>query len=325
MRADRLLSLLMLLQTRGQMTARQLAETLEVSERTIYRDIDALSMAGVPVYGEPGPDGGYALLDSYRTNLTGLSESEVRALFMLSIPEPLVHLGVKQDLQAALLKLTAALPATRQGDEQQVRQRIHIDATWWHQGEAPLPYLEMLYQAVWQDRRVHLTYRLPSGFEAEHLFDPYGLVAKGGTWYLVCARGELVQARRVGDLLGARLSEEGFQRPPGFDLQAFWRGWCADQERTRALYPVVLRVAPEAMPALAARFGAARARRVRECIAQAGPADADGWLTIEIAFESLYAARDRILPLGSAVQVVTPEPLRRSVLDYAEQIVSLYT
>src|SRR5512136_703550 len=135
MRADRLLSLLMLLQARGRMTAQELAAELEVSERTIYRDINALSASGVPVYAESGPGGGCALLDSYRTNLTGLDQDEVRALFMLSIPAPLDQLGVSQELRTALLKLSAALPDTRRGDEERTRQRIHLDSTWWFQPE----------------------------------------------------------------------------------------------------------------------------------------------------------------------------------------------
>ena len=159
MRADRLLSLLMLLQTRGQMTAQELAKELEVSERTIYRDMDALSVAGIPIYGEPGPEGGFALLNSYRTNLTGLTEGEVRALFMLSIPAPLADLGVSQELRSALLKLSAALPDSHRRDEAKVRQRFHLDSTWWHQGAEQLPHLSTVHDALWQDRQLHIVYR----------------------------------------------------------------------------------------------------------------------------------------------------------------------
>ena len=141
MRADRLLSILMLLQARGRMTAQELAEDLEVSVRTIYRDIDALSVAGIPIYTERGPGGGCALLDSYRTTLTGLTRHEVRALFMLSIPAPLAELGVGQDLRAALLKLSAALPVAHRQDEERVRQRIHLDAVDWFHAREPVPYL----------------------------------------------------------------------------------------------------------------------------------------------------------------------------------------
>jgi len=183
------------------MTARELAKELEVSERTIYRDIDALSIAGVPVYGEPGPDGGYALVDSYRTNLTGLTEGEVRALFMLSIPAPLADLGVSQELRAALLKLSAALPDARRRDEERVRQRFHLDSTWWRQGEERVPHLQTIHQAVWQDRKLHVMYHPPFAIEIERLVAPYGLVAKAGVWYLVCARNDRLHVHRVSDLL----------------------------------------------------------------------------------------------------------------------------
>ena len=150
MRADRLLSLLMLLQTRGQMTARELAEELEVSERTIYRDIDALSAAGVPVYAVRGPGGGCALMDGYRTDLTGLTRDEVRALFMLSVPAPLADLGLSRELRAALRKLSAALPVTRRADERRMRERVHLDSVWWYQQEEPVPYLRTIQEKVAQ-------------------------------------------------------------------------------------------------------------------------------------------------------------------------------
>ena len=323
MRADRLLSMLMLLQARGRMTAQQLAEELEVSERTIYRDINALSVAGVPVYGDRGPEGGYALLDSYRTNLTGLNEDEVRALFMLSIPAPLTDLGVSQELKAALLKLSAALPDARRYDEERVRQRIHLDSTWWFQDEEPVPYLQTIYEAVWQDRKLHIAYRQPFGtpVEIERQVAPYGLVAKAGVWYMVYARSGRIRAHRVSHLLDARISNESFERPADFELAAFWKTWCAEFEENRPYYPVIARVAPNLVPELHRYFG----DRIRAKIAEAGPPDAEGWITLELPFERLAAARDRILGLGGAIEVLEPEALRRSVLDFAIQIAALYT
>lgn len=159
MRADRLLALLMLLQTGGRMTAAELARELEVSERTIYRDLDALAMAGVPVYAERGPGGGCALLDSYRTSLTGLTDGEVRALFLLSLPTPLADLEVGRDLKAAVLKLNAALPAERQDQADWLRQRLHLD--WSAPSEAEtVPHLPQVQRAVWENRRLRVTYRL---------------------------------------------------------------------------------------------------------------------------------------------------------------------
>ena len=324
MRADRLLSLLMLLQARGRMTAQALAMELEVSERTIYRDIDALSAAGVPVYGEAGPQGGYALLDSYRTNLTGLTEDEVRALFMLSIPAPLAELGVSQELKAALLKLSASLPAARRSDEGRVRQRIHLDWVSWHQPEGPVPHLQTIHRAVWQDRRLHITYSLeiPSSVKQfERLVDPYGLVAKAGIWHLVCAGDGRMRALRVSQILDAHIAGERFQRPTGFDLATFWEQWCARQAESRPSYRVTARVSPIIIPFLPHYFG----EPIHAVIAQAGPPDAEGWITLTLPFETARAARERILGFGGAVEVLEPEPLRKSVIDYATQIVTFYS
>lgn len=320
MRADRLLSLLMLLQTRGRMTARALSKELQVSERTIYRDIDALSTAGVPVYGEAGLDGGYALLDSYRTNLTGLSEAEVRALFMLNIPAPLADLGVSQELKSALLKLTAALPAARRPNEEYVRQRFYLDSVGWQRDEEAVPHLKTIHQAVWQDRKLHLTIHA-FAVQVQKLVDPYGLVVKAGVWYLVCAAHGHIRVHRISYLVDARLSDERFERPADFDLAAYWQASCAEYEQNRSLYSVIVRVAPDFVPVLPRYLGSG----IREKIARAQPPDAEGWVTLELAFESLEAARDRLLDFGRGVEVLEPYALRRSLLDIAEQIVALYT
>ncbi len=321
MRADRLLSLLMLLQARGRMSARELAAELEVSERTIYRDVEALSAAGVPLYGQAGPEGGYALLDSYRTNLTGLTEGEVRALSMLSIPEALGALGMGQELRAALLKLSAALPEARRHDGASVRQRFYMDSTWWAQGEEPVPHLRTIHDAVWQDRRLHLTYLiLPLGIRVEQDVDPYGLVAKAGVWYLVCVVNGAPRVHRVSALLDVQPLAASFERPETFDLESFWKGLCAARERSYAAYPVTVRVVPEFIPELPRYFGA----QIRAKLAEAGPPDAEGRITLELAFESLEAARERLLGLGRVVEVLEPLPLRRGLADFAAQIVALY-
>lgn len=322
MRADRLLSLLMLLQARGRMTAEALAEELETSVRTIYRDIEALSMAGIPVYAERGRGGGIALVERFQTNLTGLTENEVRALFMLSIPGPLADLGVREELRAAMLKLSAALPAARRQDEAFVRQRVHLDARWWFQAGEPVPYLETVQCAVWQDRRLYLTSSpsYPAREAVERLVEPYGLVAKAGVWYLVARRGDQFRAYRVSRLRDAHLSPETFARCPDFDLAAFWQDWCREFEETRADYPVVVRVAPELVPLLPSTFG----DPVRAQIAQAPPLDAEGWITLTLNFEYLEMARSRLLGYGRAVEVLEPEALRLSLVDYAAQIVAFY-
>jgi predicted DNA-binding transcriptional regulator YafY len=314
MRADRLLSMLMLLQTRGRLTARALAAELEVSERTVYRDLDALSAAGVPVYAERGPGGGCALLDSYRTTLTGLTDDEVRALFMLTIPAALTQLGVGPELKAALLKLSAALPAERRRDEAWVRQRIHLDWSGWEQADEPAPHLRTVQRAVWEDRRLWLAYQRQAGpaiRRFERTVDPYGLVAKAGVWHLVCAADGKLRVYRVSRLLEVRLTEERFQRPAGFDLAAFWEAWSARPEVRLPPFLVTVRL----LPALAAELPGAVA---------IAPPDAQGWITITAPFAGFEPARTRLLGLGGAVEVLEPLSLRHSVADFAAQVVAAY-
>lgn len=319
MRADRLLSLLMLLQTRGRMTARHLAGELEVSERTIYRDIDALSIAGVPVYAERGPGGGCALLDSYRTSLTGLNEDEVRALFMLSIPAPLSDLGVAGELRAALLKLSAALPAGQHDNGERARQRIHLDSVWWFQDEETSPHLQVIHQAVWKNCILRLTVRLPFDTHVERLVKPYGLVAKTSVWYLVCGRDDHVRVQRLSDVVDVQLTGESFVRPVDFDLARFWQDWCRSYEDNRPYYPVTARVSPQFVASLPQYFG----RRLPD-LTQIAPPDDAGWVTMILPFETFWDARRAVLSFGRAVEVLEPIALRKSVIDVAQQIVALY-
>lgn len=281
MRADRLLSLLMILQARGRVTAAALANELEVSVRTIYRDLDALSAAGVPVYAERGPGGGCALLDSYRTTLTGLTDAEVRALFVTALPAALVQLGLGSELKAALLKLSAALPAERRQEEAWVRQRVHLDWSGDEPAHEAVPHLPVLKQAVWADRRLWLTHRVPGSpgtISAERLVDPLGLVSLAGDWHLVCSAGGRRRVYRVARLLAARITGESFERPAGFDLAAFWAGWRAEREGQRTRYPVTVRVAPGILPWLPQLFGSAVQVPVEAAAETAR--DPAGWATV---------------------------------------------
>jgi predicted DNA-binding transcriptional regulator YafY len=323
MRADRLLSLLMLLQARGRMTAQELAQELEVSERTIYRDINALSASGVPVYAESGPGGGCALLDSYRTNLTGLTADEARALFMLSIPAPLDQLGVTQELKAALLKLSAALPEARRRDEERIRQRIYLDSQNWFQDADAVPQLPVIYRAVWDDRLVVITLRVQfAAFiesQIEQVIAPYGLVAKAGVWHIIAARDDQLRVYRAADVIAARLLDETFTRSADFDLAEFWQKWCDSVEQNRSRYAATLRLAPHFVSIAPYYLGA----EVRVSIDQATP-DEQGRVTIGVMFESLEDARARCLSLGYAIEVLEPAALRRSIVDFADQIRKVY-
>lgn len=321
MRADRLISMLMLLQSRGKMTAADLAEALEVSERTIYRNVQALGAAGVPVYADHGPGGGMALLDSYRTNLTGLKEDEQRALFMLlSAPGPLEKLGAHHELKSALFKLNAALSNPGGSDEEKVRQRFYLDWSWWFHSQEPVPHLNTIQQAVWQGCCLRLHYRTFSKIPIDVLVEPYGLVAKAGIWFLVAGVEGAPHVYQVSWLVDVEKYEECFSRPPDFDLAEFWQRWCAQYEENQQAFVATLRVSPKLLPFLPFYFGS----RVVDLITSAGPPDGDGWLKLTLPFESLESARDRILAFGSAAEVLAPVALRCSIIDYAAQIVRFY-
>lgn len=320
MRADRLLSLLMLLQARGQMSARELAEELEVSKRTIYRDITALSSSGVPVYASRGPGGGVRLIEEYRTTLTGLTPDETRALFMMNIPAPLMQLGMGEKFKGALLKLSASLPDARRADEARTRQRILLDSSWWFQSGQDVPYLQTIQQALFQDRGLRIKVRWEFfNAEFEQEAEPYGLVAKANIWYLVYGRGGTPHVVRVSQIVEAEVQPEGFTRPAGFELEAFWERWCREYE-AQPPFQAKVRVAPQALPFLAEYIG----ERARGQLSHSHPPDSDGWVTLDLPFESFAAARTRLLGLGRAVEVLEPESLRKSLIDFAEQILAFY-
>jgi predicted DNA-binding transcriptional regulator YafY len=319
MRADRLISILMLLQSRGRMTAQALADEFDVSERTIYRDIDALSISGVPIFPEHGPGGGFALLDSYRTTLTGMTEEELNALFLLSVPSPFEKLGISRELRSALLKLSASLPAARRPSEEMSQNRFLID---WEgfQIEPAAPGLQTIQQAVWKNRRLLLSYRLIMGVALQDVpVDPYALVAKAGAWYLVAMHEVRLNVYGIADLTGVRETGETFVRQAGFDLPTYWQQWCQRSEQRRRSYPVTVRFSPDAIALLPLYFGQ-RARAWHDL----GQSAEDGWVTLIVEFESLEAARGHLLGMGSAVEVLAPLALRCSLADFAKQVARMY-
>jgi predicted DNA-binding transcriptional regulator YafY len=315
-RADRLISLLMLLQTRGQMTAQELAERLEVSPRTIYRDLDALSAAGVPVYAERGPHGGCALLESYRTNLTGLKEDEVRALFMFSVPGLLADLGADKASEAALLKLSAALPAPFQRDAELVRRRIYLDPTGWFQFEEATPHLSTIQTALWGAQRLRIVYRSAAGNWSKQLVDPYGLIAKAGVWYMVGSVNGYIATYRISRMAEASPTGSSFDYPEDFDLAAYWSDWCARFEASRQTYAVTLRIAPNAAPMLVRVLG----EGVYHMIERVETVAEDGSFLLELQFDSAETACQKVLGLGDSVRIVEPVALRRQVVDAARQL-----
>ena len=322
MRADRLLSLLMVLQIKGRATAQELAERLEVSERTIYRDIEALSVAGVPVYAERGPGGGCVLADGYRTNLTGLNEDEVRTLFTPGATAALQDLGASKTLEAALLKLLASLPSTHREHVERTRQRLYMDTVAWYHSNEPVPYIQMLQDAVWRDRKILLTYRKNNSEMTERVVDPLGLVAKAGIWYMVAVSHGDLRVFRVSRVRDVVLLDEPCERPANFDLEHFWAHWSIEfQELTKIpLYTATVRVSPVLVPVLPQLRG----EHMHRLIESAPPPDAEGWITLPLEFGSFEHARGYILGFGPMVEVLEPQELREGVKQFALGIVEFY-
>lgn len=320
MRADRLLAMLLLLQTHRRLTAHKLATELEVSERTIYRDIVALNSAGIPIYTEGGPGGGISLLENYQTDLTGLRPEEAQALSMLNIPEPLVHLGVGQALKAALLKLAAALPPSLREKQAQIHHRIYLDATWWFQAETPSPHLQTIKQAIWQDQLLQITYQGDFDTIGEQIVAPYGLVAKANVWYLIYALADQIRTRRVARIVSAEILPQAFERPVDFDLVSFWQSWCLGYEKARPLFEVRALV----LPSLAERLPLLLQENLPDLRNSPPDLSEPGWQPMTLHFESFETARTRLLGFGGAIEVLEPQALRMSLADYAHQIQTLY-
>lgn len=316
MRADRLLSILLLLQVNTRLTARALAERLEVSERTILRDMEALGAAGVPVTAERGTGGGWGLVQGYRSDLTGLNAAETQTLFLVRSSRLLADLGTGQAADAALIKLLASLPVRSQRDVEYTRQRLHIDGAGWYQSGEAFPLLPTLQEAVWSERQVQMEYQRADGSTLERRVNPLGLVAKGSVWYLVAEADGSLRSYRVSRVRAACLSDVPCVRPPGFELAAFWEQSVAELKANVPRYPATLRVAPD----LLARMRRSRTPRVE---GESEP-DAQGWATLSVMFEVEGEACDFILRQGASVEVLEPAALRARVQQIAESIVAVY-
>lgn len=317
MRADRLLSILLLLQMQQRITARELSKRLEVSERTIHRDMEALSTAGIPVTAERGIKGGWSLLEAYRTNLTGLNEAEIHALFLTQPNRLLTDLGLHKAADAAIIKLLAVLPSIARRDAEYIHQRIHIDPASWHPTEENISSLATLQKAVLQERKLLFTYQRDGNSSFERLVDPLGLVAKGSTWYLIAAIENEIRSYRVSRIQTAQVLDEPCLRPQNFDLADYWA-----QSSTRFVanlprYRVTVRIAPDLLEHI---YHAGRYARIES----ADPPDANGWLRLRLQFEMEEAACGYLLSFGPRVEIVEPVELREKVVELAKSVVEFY-
>jgi predicted DNA-binding transcriptional regulator YafY len=319
-RASRLLTIQLLLETRGRMSAQALADTLEISVRTLYRDIDQLAAAGVPIYAERGRGGGFQLLDGWRTTLTGFTTAEAQAVFMSGLAGPAGQLGLGREVADAQLKLLAALPLHQRHDAQRMQTRFHLDTVdWYREGEA-LPQLAPVATAVWRDQQLAIRYESWSGV-TEQTLHPLGLVLKAGIWYLVAAIAGQPRTYRISNISSCSMLDASAQRPDGFDLASYWSG--AVQRFEQSLYQGAATVlaTPAGLRALA-RLSAA----VERAVATTTPAhtDRDGRCSVTIPIETIAHAVGQLLPLAPDVEVVDPPALRQALQQRLQEIGSRY-
>ena len=319
MRADRLLSIVLLLQAHRQLTAATLAERLEVSERTIHRDMEALSGAGIPVMAERGSGGGWSILGEYKTDLTGLNESEIQSLFVTQSPKVLADLKLQKASEGALLKLLAALPAIHRRGAERARQRIYVDSSGWSHTQADsVPLLPVLQDAIWNEHKLKITYqRGPGCHPVDRVLDPLGLVAKGNAWYLVAGVEDNIRSYRIARISDAELLAEHTQIPADFDLATYWEKSAATFKANLPNYVATFSVSPTVFPRL--RF-AGRFARVGDVI----ETGADGWHSVEVGFDVEEMACEYALGFGANLEVLEPQSLREKVIQMAEQVVRRY-
>ncbi|WP_053374124.1 helix-turn-helix transcriptional regulator [Paenibacillus sp. FJAT-27812] len=311
MRAGRLIAIVLLMQNNGKMTSKALAEKLEVSERTIIRDMESLSEAGVPVYAERGQHGGWVLSEGYRTNLTGMHTDELVSVLVASHSALLGDLGIEGQYDAAVQKLLAASPAEVSKGAALARQKIHIDGAGWHQMQELMPLLSVAQEAVWEERLLRLRYQREDG-EAERIIRPLGLVAKRSVWYLVGEIEGEMRTYRISRLLGAEVLAERFERPSDFDLAAYWEQSVGEFKQRLPQYPAKVNVLESVLTRLS------KERYVK--IIESQPSGQEGWLTAAVEFQGLESACEIILSYGSRIVAIEPAELRSRVMEEARAI-----
>ena len=318
MRASRLVALLLLLQSRGGMTAAELARELEVSVRTIHRDVEALGAAGVPVYAERGPHGGIRLIDGYRTRLTGMTSDEAEALFLSGLPGPAAELGLGTVVAAARLKVLAALPPELRGRATRLLERFHLDAGGWFRPDEAVPHLGAIASCVWEGRRIEIDYDRGDELVTRAL-DPLGLVLKAGVWYLVAAHDDQLRTYRVSRVRGAEGLEAQAVRPPAFDLSTYWSESIAAYEREAPRVDVLVRIRRD------------RIRRLEDVIegrSLAGtvelPDPDPEWVRLRVSMEWPGEVPGRLLALGRSLQVLEPAELRAEIAVVAAEVAAAY-
>jgi predicted DNA-binding transcriptional regulator YafY len=312
-RASRLVSIILLLQARGRLTAAQLAKELEVSVRTVYRDVESLHAAGIPLYGDAGHQGGYQLLDGYRTQLTGLSAQEAKALALSGLPGPAAELGLGSVLAVAQLKVQAALPPALAEQLGATAQRFHLDAAGWYAQAEDAPFLPAVADAVWRGAALRVRYRRwKAPTDVDRRLEPYGLVLKAGRWYLVAGPGP--RTYRVDQILDLTVLAESCTIPERFSLAGYWQSYTTEFLAGLHRADAVVRLSPAAAARLTGRDA--------DAIAATGVQEPDGWTRAVLPIESA----DLAVPgfLTPDIEVLEPPELRALVAARARAIAALY-
>jgi len=318
MRADRLLSIVLLLQSLQQMTSRDLAARLEVSERTIHRDMEALSGAGIPVTAARGSGGGWSLLGEYQTSLTGLTEPEIQSLFVTKPAKLLADLHLEKAADGALLKLLASVPSTFREGAERARQRIYVDVTGWSKREEAVPFLPVLQEALWLERKLIIAYERGENRETiDRLISPFGLVAKGSVWYLVGSVEGHVRTYRVSRISQAEMLDEAAPIPSSFNLAEYWEQSSSSFKSSVPNYLATFWVSPEIVLRL---VFAGRFARVSEL----DETDSRGWQKFQIGFDVEEMACEYALSFGPYLEVIEPSTLRAKVIAMAKATLDFY-
>jgi predicted DNA-binding transcriptional regulator YafY len=319
MRASRLLTIQMLLETRGRMSAPALAELLQVSLRTLYRDVDQLAAAGVPIYSERGRLGGFELLKGWKTTLTGFTASEAQAVFMAGLAGPAAQLGLGQEVTDAQLKLAAALPPQQRSDAQRITERFHLDTLDWYREADPVPHLTTVANAVWEEKQITIRYESWKGDTARTVH-PLGLVLKAGAWYLVAAVNAAARTYRISNILKIRVEDTRATRPKKFDLATYWNDSIKRFEEELYCGRATVLATPDGV------------KRLREMNAAAAKSLSnapktrrrDGRMKLEIPIETIDQAAVQLLRLAPEVEVTEPRELRTAIVGKLREISVCY-
>jgi predicted DNA-binding transcriptional regulator YafY len=322
MRASRLLSILMLLQTRGRMSAPLLAAELEVSQRTILRDIDQLSAAGVPIWSDRGRDGGFQLREGWSTNLTGLTENEAQALFLSGMPTAAAELGLGNASASARLKMLASLPEELRENAVQVNARLHFDPVDWFRAAVPTEYLQAIAHCVWHQRMATIEYESWKGTK-QRLIKPLGLVLKAGVWYTAALADESKEPRiyRLSNIHKLSIVDDSFRRPKKFDLASFWK-----ESTTRFETEIYRDVATVRVSKRGLKRILELSATVSEAAKRTATSDSDkeAWTKIIIPIESIDCAAEQMLSIGIDVEVLEPQALRARMQELLQAIGQFY-